>query len=543
MSIDITCAECAECLPEYVAGLSGTSERERIERHVRTCDLCHAELAMWRAIGEAVEQDVARIPPDTRAPAGWAGLVTQLPARHTQPYAPSTAPASGDQQVRRDRLQTIELDDDSARHPGQSLQPLPANRSARRWMAPIGVVAALLIVALGATLFAALASRRSTPGHGGVGPGQANAQPGPPLPDGVTMTYVTLAAPGAYWATGFVTDKVTGRQDTGVILRFTDGKWTQVGDALPFGHLDGLDMVSATEGWAWGGDRSGDAVFLRISGGAWRRITVAGVNPQATPQFIRMSSANDGWLAMQNPKTANGDTTPSSLFHYSDGVWNPVQSSLYAFWDLAAVGPGEAWMVGGDAVENVTIVHVKSGQMVIALRLPNSDNTGLDHLRAFAPNNVWATGVRYAPAQGTVPKNPEKWTPALYHYDGASWEPVAPSDMRTPAGVQQIQIIPYGDMWATRSVTVSVFPGRHEPTENRVQALYQLDRGVWSEVPLPYSDLVGLMILSDASTTSDIWAVGSYSVWTTTLDGSTVSGGTYPVLLHYLNGAWTDYGR
>jgi anti-sigma factor RsiW len=38
MTIDMTCAECAERLPEYIAGLGDAGERERIERHVRTCD-------------------------------------------------------------------------------------------------------------------------------------------------------------------------------------------------------------------------------------------------------------------------------------------------------------------------------------------------------------------------------------------------------------------------------------------------------------------------------------------------------------------------
>jgi len=420
-------------------------------------------------------------------------------------------------------------------------------------MTPIGAVAALLIVALGAMLFASHASRRSAPALGDSTPLVVNAQPGPPLPHGVTMTSVTLAGRGeysaTYWATGAVSNSATGQPDTGVILRFSNGRWEQVGDTLPSYPLNGIAMVSAAEGWAWGAnfyDTSAiKSVILHINGGAWQRVTPAGVNPKGTPQFISMSSPIDGWLVMQNPKTAGGNTTPSSLFHYSKGIWNPVQSPLSYFGDIAAVGPGEAWMLGGDANDNVLIVHVTSDKAVVTLRRPQpkDDNIAISNLSAFAPNDVWATGVRYPSAQSVAPENPETRTPALYHYDGASWQPVAPSDLRAPAGAQQIQIVPYAGMWATRSVTTSVFPGRHEPTENRIQALYQLDKGAWQEVPLPYSDLVGINVIPDASTASDIWAVGGYSVYTTNSNGSGWSGGTYPVLLHYLNGEWTEYGR
>jgi hypothetical protein len=246
MTIDMTCAECAERLPEYIAGLSDAGERERIERHIRICDRCRAELKLWRAIGEAVEQDVATVPPDTREIAGWSRLVAQLPVRRNQPVAPSE-PSFGGHLVRHDHLRTIELDENTASQPGQNFHP-PANRPTRRWMTPIGVIAALLIVVLGAMLFSSHASNRSTPAPGGATPGPVNVQPGPPLPKDVTMTSITLAAPGEYWATGLIPSKATGQTYTDVILRFSDGKWTQMGAALQAGHVDGIEMVSATEG-------------------------------------------------------------------------------------------------------------------------------------------------------------------------------------------------------------------------------------------------------------------------------------------------------
>jgi hypothetical protein len=545
MSVDITCAEWVERLPEYVAGLCGASERKRIERHLSTCDRCRAELDLWRAIGEAVEVDVVAVPPDTRAIEDWFRLVAQLPVYRSQPPSNSTFTASGGQLVRHDRLRTIELDESPTVHPEQNFPLPPAQLPIRRWMGPIGVVAALLIVALGATLFASHASRRSMPGPSGATPGLVNVQPGPPLPEGVTMTSVTLAARSAYWATGFVKDKATGQEGTGVILRFSDGKWTQVGDLLQAGHLNGLTMISATEGWAWGADTDQTGLILHISNGAWQRVAAPAVNRKGEPQFIRMRSATDGWLVMGNPKTADGNTTPSTLLHYSDGAWLPVQSPLSFFWDIAAVGPGEAWMLGSDA-QSQLIVHVKSGETIVTLRMPasyNAGDIGLEHLRAQAPSDVWATGIRYSAAPATSINWLVSSTPALYHYDGASWQPVSPGDLRVPTGVQQVLIVPYSGMWATRSIMTSDVPGQHAATRRQIQALYQMDQGVWREVPLPYGDLSDFVIIADASTTTDVWAEGAYPVWTPNANGTGGSGGTYPVLLHYVNSEWTEYGR
>jgi hypothetical protein len=404
----------------------------------------------------------------------------------------------------------------------------------------------LLIVALGGMLFASHASRRSTPAPGGATPGLVNAQPGPPLPEGVTMTSVTLAAPGAYWATGFIKDEATDRENTGVILRFSNGKWVQVGDTLHSGYVNGVEMVSATEGWAWGGDTDEKGLLLRISNGAWQRVTAPAVNRKGAPQFVSMSSPNDGWLVMQNPKTTNGDTTPSSLLHYSNGVWNPVQSPLSYYWDVAAIGPGEAWMLGDDA-ESQLIVHATSGKAVVVLRFPvsykaNAGDIGLERLRALAPNDVWATGIRYSAAPATSVNWLASSTPVVYHYDGASWQTV---DTHAPAGAQWIEVVSASDLWATRSVMTSTFPGQHAPTTRQIQALYHFSNGAWREVPLPYGDLRGFVVIADASTSTDIWAQGAYPFVNASTDPNSTSrsGGLYPVLLHYLNGEWREYGR
>jgi hypothetical protein len=343
-----------------------------------------------------------------------------------------------------------------------------------------------------------------------------------------------------------VINSATGQPDKSIVLCFINGKWSQVGDAPMSGHLYGIEMVSATEGWAWGADINNANIILHINRGSWQRVTLSDVNPQATPQFISMRSATDGWLVMANPKTADGNTTPSSLLHYTNGVWTSVQSPLSYFGDIAAVGPNEAWMLGGDA-EGQLIAHVTSGKAVVALRFPAGDKAGagdigIEKLRALAPNDVWATGIRYSEAPATSINPLVSSTPVVYHYDGASWQIV---DTHAPAGAQWIEVVSASDIWATRSVMTFDFPGQHTPTRRQIQALYHFSNGAWREVPLPYGDLNDFAVIVDASSADDVWAFGSYRFWNIPTDPNSTSrsGGTYGVLLHYLNGEWTEYGR
>ena len=537
MSFDMTCAECEGFLLEYAGERVAPGERERVKRHLSTCACCRERLAMWRAVGLAIAEEVADIPPDMHAADGWINLVEKLPRRRDQLSMSSTQSAAGDQPMARDNLRTVELDENWRPYPDLGTQPpRAAGRPTHRWTALIAIAATFVIVALGATLFTTLAgkSRVSVPGI--TTPGHTSVQAGAPLPAGVDLTYIVREGPGEYWATGIVTNNTTGQPDKGVVLRFSGGRWAQVGDALPSGYLDGLDMVSANEGWAWGGDTHDAGILLHIKGGRWQRVTVAAANPNGAPQFIRMRSADDGWLAIQNPKDVRGNTTPSSLLHYADGTWRLVQTSLTYFTDIAPVGPDEAWLLGGDD-QSTSVAHYKSGKTTVALRIPQTDNIGFSRLRALAPGDVWAVGMR-------TPANQERdsWTPVVYHYDGSSWQAV---NVNAPAGVQQIQVVSSDDMWATRTATVPVFQDQPAATESRIQVLYHFTAGTWRQVPLPYSNLNDLVVIPEASTTDDMWAFGAYTTWTpgTNSGDSGYSGSTLLVVLHYADGRWTEYGR
>jgi hypothetical protein len=69
------------------------------------------------------------------------------------------------------------------------------------------------------------------------------------------LTAVDAIAPGDVWAAGSVTSADPGGSDTALVLHYTNGGWQdqRLGTTgVVAGTLHGIDMVSATEGWAVG---------------------------------------------------------------------------------------------------------------------------------------------------------------------------------------------------------------------------------------------------------------------------------------------------
>jgi hypothetical protein len=336
------------------------------------------------------------------------------------------------------------------------------------------------------------------------------------------------------WATGVViTNTLTGWPDKSMILHYTSGHWEQVGDAQPSTYLDSLEMASGAEGWALGSDGQGHGVMLHITGGTWQHTSLPAAIPQGAPLFLRMRTADEGWLVMSNPKGATG-VASTSLLRYSNGKWSLVQVPLFYITDVAPVATGEAWAVGRNRDNSSSLVHVKAG--TASVTLTTSRGTDLDRLRAFASADVWAEGTQH-PVDNDDIHN----TPLLYHYDGSGWQP---TDLHAPSGAQQIQFAATGEAWAFASVSLS----STDHSNSVIQSIYHSHANQWEAVSLPYRDLMSLSIIARAAgdPTGDLWAIGMYlvSTPTTSTNGETTYAGIgHTVLLHYTNGTWTEYGR
>ncbi|HEX9036422.1 MAG TPA: hypothetical protein VF808_05475 [Ktedonobacterales bacterium] len=437
-------------------------------------------------------------------------------------------------------LRTHEVDDDSSEHPVTPHPPVI------RRVALSGVIAALLLVALGVSTFAALSAYRAphaaagaTPTFGRMpavtptlaAPSGPAVKRGKGLPEGVEIVTFMLTGTDEGWATGaVVTNPVTGFPDRSMVYHYAAGTWTQAGAALLQTRLGGLDMLSSSEGWAWGIDANNTPIFLHISNGAWQRA------PEPVPSspgadLLVMRTPHEGWLTTANLKSAYSGAS-STLYHLRNGYWSQVRGAPYYITDIVAVAANEAWVIGWQHDGTSALVHVLNG--VATLELTGTSHTSFFHLRMFAPNDIWIEGAMHDSTNvgtGDLPLN--------YHYDGAAWANV---NLQAPGSAQHIDIVAPDVAWALLSKQPP--PGVMGPTDGEIAALYSLAGGQWNASGLPYTDLQSLEALSSSPT--DVWALGVY--WTfqqipSDNGGQSFAGITHNVLLHYNGGAWTEYGR
>jgi hypothetical protein len=445
-------------------------------------------------------------------------------------------------------LRTDDLEEDSHEQPAPPAPP----RSPTSRAAASSAIAALLIVTLGITTFAVIAARRN-PQHTPRAAATHTLSPvnspdatatatvplapavihGTGLPEGVAILNFALTGADEGWATaGVITNPVTGFPDRSMVYHYAAGTWTQVGSALSQTRLGGLDMLSSSEGWAYGVDANNNAVLLRISNGAAQRAALpAPITATAWFDILAMRTADEGWLATANLKSAYGGAN-SSLFHLRHGVWSQVSGAPYYITDIAAVAANEAWVIGWEHDGTSALVHVSAG--VATLELTGTSQTSFYHLRVFASDDIWIEGAMHDSTNvgtGDLPLN--------YHYDGVAWRNV---NLQAPTSAQHVDIVAPNVIWALFSKQVP--PNQNGPTDGEIAALYVKSGGQWSAARLPYADLQALEVVSRSP--SDVWALGLY--WTfqqvpSDNGGQNFAGFGHNVLLHSSGGVWTEYGR
>ncbi len=82
MTSPYACARCRERLPWYAAGSLPLGERAEVEEHLASCDACRREVALWRAVGSALDgmDEVAPEPPAALEDVTWRGVQSRIAA-------------------------------------------------------------------------------------------------------------------------------------------------------------------------------------------------------------------------------------------------------------------------------------------------------------------------------------------------------------------------------------------------------------------------------------------------------------------------------
>ena len=182
-----------------------------------------------------------------------------------------------------------------------------------------------------------------------------------PLPFDYPAQAIAAPAPGTLLVATTTND----------LLATTDGGttwgWSRTGAVAGFDQPSAVDFVSATDGWASGGDATGDFVLLRTTdgGASWQSsLTIPGIEP--IPGFsttvVRFGDASSGWVVTGQSDDVGGLIAAST----TDGgaTWtshtglpaDAVADTEYTHFDaLAPLGPGAAVFLETDVIVGGTL--------------------------------------------------------------------------------------------------------------------------------------------------------------------------------------------
>jgi hypothetical protein len=230
---------------------------------------------------------------------------------------------------------------------------------------------------------------------------------GVPIDDGNSsgryrLAAVDAVAAGDVWAAGSVASTAPGGPDAPLVLHFTNGAW-QVQPVLVTGALKGIDMVSATDGWAVGEDIAADGrprpIALRYQSGSWSQ-TALQVPTGARLTSVFGSPTGQAWAVGSHQQADGGQ---GALIVRWDGMeWRTVVATTVSpatHTSLSRVGgwsTTDAWAVG-TVCENSNVPAANCG---LAMHLSGgawtpvetTGGTELTGIAAHAPANVWLAG-------------------------------------------------------------------------------------------------------------------------------------------------------
>ena len=556
-----------ELLPEYAAGQIGGIERERFEAHLAACPHCEHELERLRALASFLTHEDADAPSDRTFEAGWNQLVASLPPRER-----FTATVHGERALR-----TLDVGEFQGSEISSRSLPLSAStkRKGAQWRDMARMIAAV------AALVAIVGSLALIRLHQVAGPGSnprplgkwvlSSTPPAPTgLPSGAILGDVTMVSATEGWAAGSIIDldRVKGAYTVkqGLILHYQHGSWSVSPDSPP--HIQLLHFWTPAPGdlWVWGRQLGQlDTIFLKYQDGRWRQsappmpLPTRADGAHFVMSEIRARTQDDVWVVGGFVRSTWSNADPAGprinydgailgglsrfdlmLWHYNGSSWTSVPN-VSNVGEVAPAGPDEAWVLAQyhsspNPIDPSVVVHVIHGVATVGLNA--MELGGISNLTVISPTDVWASGETII-LNGTTPTNKSK--AILYHYDGASW---TRSTLQIPSYITRITITGHDTLLGFTHDAVQ--DKRFGPVVRITQAFVYRD-AQWQPVPWPIHQMLAEYDLTVASAGDDVWAIGTYDiVWSKPYDDGSTNNldldATGSVLLHYTNGAWTQYG-
>ncbi len=533
MTPDISCEQCRDAVPWYVANLLSGHERATVVRHMASCASCRDALDVWREVVAALHRTDGRILLDTASAATWDHISERIREQNVLP--------DNDGEGVIVRLQTR---DDSTPHRSFSEPPAGRPHERRRGAAPlVAAVATVALIALSVGIFSLFATTR---GHASVvappPPNCASSQATADLPAHTQLTAIAPLGTDDGWAVGRVWDPQTTAAPATLMLRLQNCHWTPVGTPISAAELLGISMSSAGDGWAVGAtllkdpgtdsqplnDWSEDQLLvLHYTGGSWQRVSVTS-DTQIISAKVEMVSADEGWMLLDHGKrmTIVNSTTavPSyeySLLHYLDGAWTTVSPSFLKpsmqVWDFDARQPGDLWLVGFDTQsDDALVAHYSNGGWTSYLGATIGADAGqLFNVSAISPADVWVASSN------------------LYHFDGTRWTKAniqgSVAARLSGANFRQIGMLSSTQGWSFPDT----FESQYQATPQATPVL-RYEGGIWRWTTLSLQGATLSLVPTGfaPSSATQGWLLGDHLVATdigTTLEST---------LLYYDAGTW-----
>jgi hypothetical protein len=476
------CAWFADLLPLLGEGALPEPEASETRAHLATCASCRQEYAAYQRIEANLRRHFGALPELRFSPEDL--LMLSDDTTPAEP-APETAPA-----------------------PPETQRP-----RRRRVVSLFSLVAAALVVVVVVT---ALVVSRALPNtattHHVVGSPTPTPLPELPYRPGQYgyLDAIQMLSSTEGWAVGTAINPNTLQAGVSpLILHYHDGQWRRVA-APSFGQtnltgaaLYSISMVSADEGWAvgYGPDFQGisNSVILHYKGGRW---SIYG-SPMFEASFnqVDMLSPTDGWMVGESNISVPGQQA-SMILHYNGIRWTPVQApSVHAIYSLDMLSATNGWAV---APGQGTILHYDGQQWSIFQQVSQIDALSMD-----SASDGWAVGYSPTLSAGTL----------FWHYNGQRWVQswtLTSGKAHISANALALSMDSATDGWAMG------YEGPVNSSGNTATPLYlHYAHGQWTKAQGPQGVFVDTITMLSAN---EGWAAGQ--------------GG---VMLHYLNGIWSQY--
>lgn len=263
---------------------------------------------------------------------------------------------------------------------------------------------------------------------------------------------------------------------------------------------------------------------------------------QASPDSTQIASQLEGvtivspteaWAVGYSQDSLSESNSKTLIEHYTNGKWSVVSSPNKIgaedneLQGVSAIAPNDVWAVGRSGSNNTLPFHKalvehwngSTWTIVSTPEVPNSYSVELKSISALSKNDVWAAGY-YSNSINNVAQ------PLILHWNGTKWEfaRIPPSaDHRQLFGITAIAA---NDVWAVGN-TGGLYGGG-------TLALH-FDGVRWKPVAtpaLPPQAYFGRLLSVSASSTNDVWAVGSTT--SAPINGPVDS----PVALHWDGISW-----